>query len=461
VEAQQRDRSFLARVFRDGLAALVGWFKARTAAAMIPVVEVDASEPNRTTTGGAVTVEHFRSRMITEGLSTGLRTFAEGALTWREPPFALRWQESEPEMGGHGNAVHVGNVARAERQGQEIWAYGPLDLDSPEGLEFARKLALGFARWVSIGLDEQPVDVEVVMPEDSTHVEGLEQLMVEPEQFIFHSGRIAELTAVTVPAQAEAFIEATPELLAELRARGVLAPQEQPETVAAAASLDDYRPPAAWFTDPGLPEPTGIVVDEDGRVFGHAATFDSCHIGFGEVECVSPPFEADHPYFLTGEVVCADGSRVPVGQITLATGHAPLSYGAQRAAEHYDNTGAVVADVTCGNDGFGIWVAGAIRPGTDPARVHELRASGQLSGDWRRIGGQLRLVGLLAVNVPGFPVPRPRARVASGSAQALVAAGKVAHDAGQNAPDLTKVKARIVRPIMESRKAAAAARVRG
>jgi hypothetical protein len=63
--------------------------------------------------------------------------------------------------------------------------------------------------------------------------------------------------------------------------------------------------------------------------------------------------------------------------------------------------------------------------------VHELRASGKVSGDWRRIGGQLRLVGLLAVNVPGFPIPRPQARVASGAPLALLAAGPttVGHNA--------------------------------
>jgi hypothetical protein len=62
--------------------------------------------------------------------------------------------------------------------------------------------------------------------------------------------------------------------------------------------------------------------------------------------------------------------------------------------------------------------------------VHELRASGRVSGDWRRIGGQLRLVGLLAVNVPGFPIQAPRARVASGAPQALVAAGRTTVGSG-------------------------------
>ena len=34
-------------------------------------------------------------------------------------------------------------------------------------------------------------------------------------------------------------------------------------------------------------------------------------------------------------------------------------------------------------------------------------------------------LGLLAVNVPGFPVPRPEARVAGGQMEALVAAGQL------------------------------------
>lgn len=192
---------------------------------------------------------------------------------------------------------------------------------------------------------------------------------------------------------------------------------------AVAASGDVFRPPAAWFSDPKLSLPTPITVTDDGRIYGHAAQWGSCHIG-QEGVCVQPPHEDQHPYYRTGEVACDDGSRVAVGQITVGTGHAPLHLGASPAAEHYDNTGAAVADVAVGNDAHGIWVAGAVRPGVDPLRVYELQAAGQVSGDWRRIGGALRLVGLLAVNVPGFPVPKMRARVASGEPQALVAAGR-------------------------------------
>jgi hypothetical protein len=122
----------------------------------------------------------------------------------------------------------------------------------------------------------------------------------------------------------------------------------------------------------------------------------------------------------------------PVGKITLGTGHAAKHLGRQAATEHYDHTGAVVADVVAGEDEFGPWIAGALRPDMAASRVRELRAA-TLSGDWRNVNGHLELVGLLAVNVPGFPVPRSeRALVAATESgmrvESLVAAGMVDHD---------------------------------
>lgn len=225
-------------------------------------------------------------------------------------------------------------------------------------------------------------------------------------------------------------------------------PLEDRESIAAAVVLDDWRPDSSWFVNPNLSVPTGITVTDEGRVYGHAAQWGECHIGFSD-QCVTLPAEDAHPYFMTGELVCSDGSRVAVGQITVGTGHAPLSYRASHAAEHYDNTGAAVADVAVGNDQFGIWVAGAIRASVAASRVHELRASGRVSGDWRRIGGQLRLVGLLAVNVPGFPIQAPRARVASGAPQALVAAGRTTVGSGPDvAPNEEQLDQLAMRRVM-------------
>jgi hypothetical protein len=190
------------------------------------------------------------------------------------------------------------------------------------------------------------------------------------------------------------------------------------EAVVVAAGA--VRPPAGWFVDPQLEGPTPLTIDEDGRIRGHAAVFGTCHIGFPQQCVTAPRSRSGYAYFATGAVLTDEGEEVPVGSITMDTGHAPTSMSRQAAAAHYDHTGAVVADVAVGEDQFGIWVAGALRADIDEVTAARLRASA-LSGDWRRVGGGLELVALLAVNVPGFPVPR--ARVAAGEPQALVAAG--------------------------------------
>lgn len=190
-----------------------------------------------------------------------------------------------------------------------------------------------------------------------------------------------------------------------------------------ACACEDDAPPREWFDDPKLTHPVGMTVTPDGHIFGHAALFDTCHIGV-QNSCVRPPIESRHDYFMLGEVITAGGEdQIAVGTITLGTGHAPThGITAQQAVEHYDNTGTAVADVVVGNDEFGIWVSGAVRPNLPPGRLAELRTA-KLSGDWRRIGGKLRLVALLAVNVPGFPVPRMATRMTEGRQLALVASG--------------------------------------
>jgi hypothetical protein len=160
-------------------------------------------------------------------------------------------------------------------------------------------------------------------------------------------------------------------------------------------------PPSDWFGNPELSGPTPITITDEGRVFGHVATWTTCHIGFSET-CVTPPASAsNYAHFHTGELVCSDSSRVAVGQVTMDTGHAPIADSASSAAAHYDHTGAAVVDVRAGEDEHGIWIAGALRPDVAPERIRALMAS-DVSGDWRRIGASLELVAVLAVNVPGF-----------------------------------------------------------
>lgn len=103
---------------------------------------------------------------------------------------------------------------------------------------------------------------------------------------------------------------------------------------------------------------------------------------------------------------------MPTGKITFGAGHAPLTASRAGTAAHYDNTAHAGADVVAKDGKHGIWVSGALRPGLAARAVKTLRAAA-LSGDWRSVNGALELIGLLAVNVPGFPVPRSQALVSS------------------------------------------------
>lgn len=376
----------------------------------------------------------WRGPLTVEGITTGDgREFDSGALTWADLPLPLRWNRVDSHGGEtRTEAVNVGRIDKIWREDSGlIMGEGVLDLSDTDGEKVHGKIKNQMLRGVSVDVDSiTDADMELVWPETPGEDKGegedpFAQLFAAPEKVVFHKGRIRAATLVDIPAFAEAYIALLDEagaivaggtpIGAEREARPLrhrtLGVQEIP-----------VRPPRDWFTNPDLSVPTGITVSPEGRVYGHAALWGTCHVGQAGL-CVTPPQEDDHPYFMTGAVWTEGGDMVSVGQITLGTGHADISAGHRAATEHYDNTGVAVADVAVGNDAHGIWVAGSIRPGTDPERIHELRASGQVSGDWRNIGGHLRLVGLLAVNVPGFPVPKIRAKYTSGHQLALVAAG--------------------------------------
>lgn len=179
-------------------------------------------------------------------------------------------------------------------------------------------------------------------------------------------------------------------------------------------------PPAAWFAKPDLDGPTPLTISDTGRVFGHAALWDTCHVGIGEA-CVKPPrSKTGYALFHTGELVTAEGERIAVGHLTYGGGHAAPNLGYRAAAEHYDATSHTGAVVRAGEDEYGIWVAGAMVADADPAAWAQMRRS-PLSGDWRRVGGNLEMVAALHVNTPGFGIPR--VRIASGVPQTLVAGG--------------------------------------
>lgn len=420
-----------------------------------PGVEiVEAEAP----TGGAQ--QRWNAIFAPEGKATDDgRVFAPDSCSWRELPLSLMAMTVTSE-GGHIGAELAGRIDRIWRDESAMpWlirAEGVFN-DNAYGNEIANLVRDGALRGNSVDLairraEYGPRDLYVDengLWKDDAPADGAETddeilgLLLEGEDvlMVFRDAVIGMSTVCPFPAFEEGTITLT--------AGGELAPdfaivehvpmkmtiwmEDSVEAAgdvvtASAAGIAPVRPPTEWFDAPELEELTPLTVDDDGRIFGHAWQWDSCHIGIPGACTVAPHSETDYAYFHLKEVECDDGSIVAVGTITLGTGHADTRASRRAATEHYDNTGAAVADVRIYEDEFGGVVAGALRPEVSEERVRELRGSSP-SGDWRRVEGNLELVGLLAVNVPGFPVPRTKALMAAAEGTeelevlALVAAG--------------------------------------
>jgi len=375
---------------------------------------------------------HFEEEMLMEGakfkiplvipedIETGDgRTFKKGSIEIRELPLPLLWQIETGE--GHNGSVVIGRIDHMERIDNGIGnAHGVFDTGE-YGKEAERLVRSGFIRGISADLDQFEASQEA--PELAENEPG----KIGADKLVISHARVMAVTLVPKPAFQECQIYLVDDENQEetVIPNGIYVDEMDPVEASAlvacglVAGSIPVVPPNSWFDNPKLEKPTPLTVDDDGRVLGHIAAWHVDHIGmsFG----TKPPrSKSNYAYFHTGVVRTEEGKDVPVGQLTLAGGHASLEASAQEAVRHYDDTASAIADVHAGEDAFGIWVAGALRPGTSPEQIRALRASAP-SGDWRPIKGQLELVAVCQVNVPGFPIAR--ARVASGAVMALVAAG--------------------------------------
>ena len=388
-----------------------------------------------------------------EGRPTGDGRLMEAdSLYWDDLPIPLRYVGQD--SGAHDGAVVVGQIRTIARDGDRITAEGTFDLDSVDGREAARQVEEKLTNGISMDLDDVSFEIRIAaellddpdegMVEESGAVpveEGaaeagshvtVAKFNSDDELQVVTEGRIRAATIVAIPAFVEAEIFADASGIAEdntddnFEDKNEDNSEDKTEDEGLTASAFAQAPLDTWFIDPKFVAGSPLTVTDEGQVFGHLAVWDSCHISHAHNGCLAPPHSAhDYAYFKTGTTRTASGTDVQTGRITLDTRHAGPKLGAVAVAAHYDDTGSVVADVNVGEDTFGIWVAGAIRPGTSAAKVRSLRAA-PLSGDWRTIGGNLELVAALAVNVPGFPLPRPAGQVKGGQTRSLVASGMVA-----------------------------------
>lgn len=373
------------------------------------------------------------------GTSDG-RWFESGAWSWRELPLTLMAQTVTAD--GHDGAEVAGRiddmwkltVEEAKEAGYELDGEVPEDavlvmgtgeFDSGEfGRETARLVTERTLRGVSVdfavhkaGLRD-PKSGKII---DEKELE-LEDILFGDFQRVALEAEIMAATIVATPAFSSAGI-------------AMVASGDQQtiptqiwltsDALVASAGVAPLLPPTDWFKDPALSGPTPLTITDDGRIYGHLALWDSCHVGFTNV-CKAPPRSgANYAYFNTGEIETADGDHVSCGKLMFCRDgkkHAPLEYSAMQASRHYDDSTKIGGFIAAGDDSFGIWLAGATRHDLTDEEVQYLRANPP-SGDWRPINrGPSELIAAFAVPVGGFPIPRSELRlVASGEKEEIAA----------------------------------------
>jgi hypothetical protein len=351
------------------------------------------------------------------------RKFKKGAISFRELPLPLMWQVKTSS--GHDGSVVVGRIDHMERTEDGIGnAYGYFD-SGANAKEVVRLIKNNFIKGISADMDQ----FEATEHKNEASDTDEDSKSLGKDKIVINKARVMGITIVPKPAfqECKIYLEEDTMINQEepMISDGVYAEDVDPnyaDSLVACgiiASSVPLNPPKEWFEDPKLDKATPLTITDDGRVFGHIAAWNVDHIGMSRG--VKPPrSRSNYAYFHTGAVRTETGEDVAVGNLTLAGGHASLEASASEAVKHYDDTASAFADVHAGEDSYGIWVAGALRPSISPEQVRAARASAP-SGDWRPIRGSLELVAVCQVNVPGFPIAR--ARVASGAVMALVAAG--------------------------------------
>lgn len=433
------------------------------------MVRISAEDARGRMYGQKNTIQGGRFRIpivLPEGIPSGDgRTIVPGATTMRKLPLSLMWQIKTGD--GHNASVVVGRIDEMHRIDDGIGeAYGYFDTGK-YGAEAERMVRGGFLRFVSADMDQFEAQEETDPEKEAADKDPKAPRSIKNSDLTINKARIMGVTIVAKPAFQECTIEMVdPEDLFEediVIPDGIYMDELDPLDAAAlvacgqVASVIPLTPPRVWFNNPQLTGPTPLTVDDDGRVFGHIATWDTDHIGYNN-GTKAPKSRSRYAYFHTGVVRADDGEDVPVGQLTLAGGHAGMEASAAEAARHYDDTGSAIADIHAGEDRYGIWVAGALRTNASPEQIRALRASAP-SGDWRPIRGSLELVAICQVNVPGFPTAR--ARVASGQVMALVAAGAATLAKMKNDPlrDVSNRLAAIEMKELQAKRAAVSAKM--
>lgn len=411
----------------------------------------------------------WRGVLAVEGKQTGDGRFiVEGAATWRPLPFALKPEhDTEGAVGNVAFVERVGGEIRATgvfddqsgvgaelaRQMDEgtaplgnrwplsiepddvqveivdttaqiedgtpaqdtIVASGsfhrrePIDADSMDNFLYSLHAASG---------DGEPQGV-VVMEDSSDAIVAR-----------FTALRIAGVALTSVAAFAEAWIELDP---SDTTQSDAPPPAPNAALLPVQASGRPYgapvRPPVGWFqeaepedgderlvpqydidTGAYLGDAVPLTITTDGQVYFHVAPKNRCHIGYADV-CVTAPASASaYSHFNIGTIeISTDVGGAffnGVGPVCCGPDHAAVDgVDLESAQDWYAAKALQWATVRVIPGRYGPWACGALCPDVTEELVVKLRGGG-VSGDWRGNRGGLELIGLLAVNAPGFTVQR-------------------------------------------------------
>jgi hypothetical protein len=391
----------------------------------------------------------FRTMLAPINASTGDgRRFATGGISLADLPMPFEWVRQRE--GGHDGAVAVGAIQEAQiLTVKEALAGDWISADAAKGMDskaegvFARgvmfddadretmprlaedvaeamHLATNGTLGPSVDLDSFEARPVMEGSDDELTWDMVEEYMEAndgaepPIELLISAGRVRAATLVSIPAFAETsrpfeLIEAEEVDEAAAEVDEAAAEVDTLALVASVTAQTRALPGAHLFALPALDVPTPITWDwEAGRVYGHIATWATCHVGYEGV-CVTPPREDGSYSWFNRFTVDTQEGPVTAGRITVGGRHAGLSLSASSAMAAYDGK-TTAAHVRAYADEHGIVVSGAIEPGLSGADRAVLERR-KVSGDWREIGARLSLVEVLALSPgprahsePGFPV---------------------------------------------------------
>lgn len=355
--------------------------------------------PNKKPKGFFKAVEFPVLAMLDKVTGDHRKLLSEGAGT-RDLPLSIKFASKTSAMGGHDGAEVSGALFEVSVDPERgVMSGRGFLLDDENGRRHARLIATGAMRGNSVDLSEVK----------ARFVEDFDTGDYWVEFFDF---KLGATTGVSTPAFAEAHATVEDldddELVASMLADPmdpliVQAPEEFSITVAGepveelTASGATLAPFEAFYM-PEADGPQKIVVDPDGRVYGHLALWDSCHDGYSD-RCMRVPRPNDGYASFNKPGVLTGRGQVETGPIFAFGGHRPAK-SAKTIEQAYGGIENAWCDVRVTEGQFGPWISGVVRPGVSEETLYAVRAS-RISGHW--VNGKLKAI--VSVNVEGYDVP--------------------------------------------------------